>query len=58
VVPGKKVLAAIARMVQEEFKVTLTPPRILDQMTVADVDPDVFQIINDVEKHLFSTDTA
>ena len=52
VVPGKSVFSAIARGVQEKYKVTITSARVIDEMSVADVHPDLFQILRDVQRHL------
>lgn len=52
VVPGKIVFSNISRLVQERFKVTLTPPRLIDELTVADVHPDIVTILSDIQAHL------
>lgn len=52
VVPGKLVLSAITKRIQEELKVTVTSSRIVDEMTVADIPPELFETLKDVKRHL------
>ncbi|WP_083195183.1 ATP-dependent endonuclease [Pararhodobacter sp. CCB-MM2] len=52
VVPGKLVLSAITKRIQEELKVTVTSSRIVDEMKVADIPPELFETLKDVKRHL------
>lgn len=52
VVPGKAVFSEISRMVQEKFTVTLTPSRIIEELRVEDIHPDIFTILRDIQVHL------
>jgi len=52
VVPGKLVFSTFAGKIQEKYKITLTPTRVIDEMTAADVDPELFQILKDIKSHL------
>lgn len=52
VVPGKALFAEIASKVQERFAVTLTAVRVIDELTVEDVHPQLFEILRDIQIHL------
>ncbi len=52
VVPGKSVFSAVVGKIQETFGVTVTPSRAIDSMTVADVDPQLLQILKEIQIHL------
>lgn len=52
VVPGKSVFSAIAKRIQDEFKVTLTCSRVIDQMSVSDADAELFAILGEIRHHL------
>jgi hypothetical protein len=52
VVPGKAVFSDIAGKVQQKFAVTLTPARVIDELAIADIHPEVFDILRDIQTHL------
>lgn len=52
VVPGKLVFSGVAREIQDKLKVTLTSSRVIDEMTAADVKPELFEILKEIQKHL------
>ncbi|TDS91179.1 putative ATPase [Pelagimonas phthalicica] len=52
VVPGKSVFSAITKRIQEELKVTVTSSRVIDEMTAADIPPELFETLKEVKGHL------
>ncbi|MBL3611133.1 ATP-dependent nuclease [Rhodovulum sulfidophilum] len=52
VIPGKSVFSAITKRIQEKLKVTVTSSRVIDEMTAADMPPELFEILKDVKRHL------
>ncbi|CDZ68004.1 ABC transporter, ATP-binding protein-related protein [Neorhizobium galegae bv. orientalis] len=52
VVPGKAVFSDIAGKVQQKFAVTLTPARVIDELAIGDIHPEVFNILRDIQTHL------
>lgn len=52
VVPGKAVFSTIAREVQNRYRVTLTSSRVIDEMKVVDVPPELFKSLNEIRLHL------
>ncbi|MCF3595460.1 ATP-binding protein [Rhodobacteraceae bacterium LMO-12] len=52
VVPGKLVFSSVAKKIQQDFKVTMTSSRVIDEMTAGDVNPKIFEILKDIQKHL------
>jgi hypothetical protein len=52
VVPGKTVFSEIVGKIQEKFAVTLTPARIIDELRVEDINPEMFEILRDIRDHL------
>jgi len=52
VVPGKSVFSEIVGQIQEKFAVTLTPSRIIDELKVEDINPEMFKILQEIRNHL------
>lgn len=52
VVPGKAVFSSIAGSVQQQFGVTLTPARVIDELSIGDIHPEIFDILRDIQLHL------
>lgn len=52
VVPGKVVFSEIAGKIQQTFSVTLTPSRVIDELGVGDIDPEIFDILRAIQTHL------
>ena len=52
VVPGKEVFAEIARNIQEKFKVTVTSARVIAELDLSEVDPEIFKILGEIRSHL------
>ncbi len=52
VLPGKIVFSEVAGMVQEKFAVTLTPARVIDELGIEDIPPEIFEILQDIQAHL------
>jgi hypothetical protein len=52
VLPGKIVFSEIAGKVQEKFAVTLTPARVIDELGIEDIAPEIFEILQDIQAHL------
>ena len=49
IAPGKKVLRELVSRLQEEYKVTLTSAKIIEQMQEADIPRDLRQTIREIE---------
>lgn len=45
VAPGKEIFSSISRFVQEEHGVTLTASRVIDELTPADIEPELIKIL-------------
>jgi AAA domain, putative AbiEii toxin, Type IV TA system len=54
--PGKQVLSEVSRLVQSEFKLSISASRITDKLKRSDIDPEVFKIIDDIQGHLKDAD--
>ncbi|MBO9444453.1 ATP-binding protein [Ruegeria sp. R14_0] len=52
VVPGKSVFTTIAGEIQKRLKVTITSSRVIDEMTAADINPELFETLKEIQKHL------
>ena len=52
VVPGKAVFSEISGKVQQTFSVTLTPSRVIDELGIGDIDPQIFDILRAIQTHL------
>lgn len=46
VVPGKSIFSSISKFVQDEFKVSLSPARVIDELDPAEIDRDIQNIIS------------
>lgn len=55
VVPGKAVFSAMAKYVQENYKVSLTPSRVLEALEAAEIDTEVQSIVSEL-KAIFGGD--
>nr|WP_311272277.1 MULTISPECIES: AAA family ATPase [unclassified Rhizobium] len=52
VVPGKAVFSEISSKIQQLFSVTLTPSRVIDELSIGDIDPQIFDILRSIQAHL------
>jgi hypothetical protein len=52
VVPGKEVFSSIVKNIQDKLKVTVTPPRVIDELTAKSVDRELMQLLMKVKEHL------